>query len=262
MGAGFHFEIGVFADGFVPTAQNVHQWSSHWSVAQSTTYNETNRWFTAVFEVTDNAAPFVVGANAYVWGYSGDKTQGEWILFRASAWTWPEPNPLAPMPVLWSAKDAGDVVLGSVERSGSPYLLRSAAVTIPSTTWAQFRDQELAGIALNAPNDDADGDSASNALEFAVGTDPKSATDGPETTRWGTIAESGGKKYLQVRVPRRQDRAVSVTAEVSPDGRSWISGNVADTVENTASAIVLRDKTPVGEGNGQRFLRARVTPLD
>ena len=38
MDAGYHFELGVFAGGFVPKPLNGEQWAAHWVAADTTVY--------------------------------------------------------------------------------------------------------------------------------------------------------------------------------------------------------------------------------
>ena len=261
------FELGIFANGFVPSATNTAQWSPNWVPAQRTKFATKHNWFTSVFNVTNNVAPFLVGAPAYVWGFNGSEAQGQWILFRATNWTWPAADGNRPNPLLWSAKDATVVVLGSLaQANGGAVSLRPLAVANslpPVTTWGQFKAEKLQNSAHGNPGDDADGDGISNILEFALGTAPNNAAERPASPgTWNRLARGpDGKDYLEVRVPRRRDRAVNFSAELSADLATWSGGtNAANTVEDTAEALTLRDKTPIGEGGTQRFMRVKAAP--
>lgn len=265
MDGGFYFELGVFKNGFVPTAANTADWAANWAPAQRVKYHGTNRWFSAVFTVKDNTAPFTAGAAAYVWGFKGSELQGEWILFRKSTWIWPAADPTKAIAFDWTAKDADLVVVGSVEPAGDKVNLRAAAVagSLPPTTgWKQWREMELDGkTPLTGPNDDADGDGVSNVLEFAFGTSPLNKADFPDMSDWFNIAEDNGKRHLEMRVPRRRDRPVNFTAEVSNDLVNWTSGTtVTSVVSDSADAITLRDRTPISEAGIQRFMRVNATP--
>ena len=263
------FELGVFANGFVPSATNTAQWSTNWVPAERTKFTTKHNWFTSVFNVTNNAAPFTAGTPAYVWGFSGSEAQGQWILFRATNWTWPTADGNAPLPLFWSAKDANVVVVGSlVPANGGSVGLRPLAMANslpPVTKWAQFKAENMPGVLLGNPGDDADGDGVSNIIEFMNGTSPTSAADRPANP--GTqpqISAAGGKSYLEIRVPRRRDRPVNFTPEISSDLSTWSSGSNAATeltnAPDVATAATLRDKTPIGEGGAQRFMRVKVTP--
>ena len=261
------FELGVFANGFVPSATNTAQWSANWVPAQRTKFTTAHNWFTSVFNVTNNTAPFLVGAPAYVWGFNGSEAQGQWILFRATNWAWPAANGSAPQPLLWSAKDATVVVLGSLaQANGGAVSLRSLAVANslpPVTTWGQFKAEKLQNSAHGNPGDDADGDGISNILEFALGTAPNNAAERPASPgTWNRLARGpDGKDYLEVRVPRRRDRAVNFTAQVSSDLNTWASGtNHTRVVSDTADAMTVRDTVPIGEAGNARFMRVKAAP--
>lgn len=269
MDAGFRFELGVFINGFTPTSANTSQWAANWRSAQRTRYNPSSdvRRFTSAFIVEDNDAPFTVGANAYCWGFRGNAASGEWILIRNTAWTWPAPNPFSPFPLSWNAADAatpvtGVVILGSVIASGSPHLMQSAAVTNsapPTTSWAVWQADELDGVTLNGPNDDADGDGISNLIEFAFGTTPKTANTPVATP--SSILDLNGQRYLQITVPRRVDHAATLVIEVSSDLVNWSSGvSHTQVVSNTLASLVVRDLTPLSSSATKRFMRVRAIP--
>lgn len=248
----FRFELGVFKDGFVPTAENTAEWLANWAPAQRTAYNTRNRWFTSNFIVTNNAAPFTVGAKGYVWGFSG----GEWILFRATNWTWPAPNPDSPLLASWTARNATSVVLGEVQTSG-PYHMKTTSVAgapAPVVPWEEWRSVELAAAASpNGTPQDLNANGVPDVLDYALhrGADP-------EPGRWLSWGLVDGKRYLEMRIPRRRDRQATFVVEVSPDLKTWTSGEtVTEVVEDSAAALVVRDRTPVGEGGDRRFMRVR-----
>lgn len=264
---GFAFELGVFANGFVPSQANVAQWAANWRVATDDdghpardVYNPTTRRFDAEHVVTDNHAPFTVGAAAYVWGFRGGVGTSEWILFRKPTWTWPAPNPLNPLPLEWDVADAVAEV-GSIDSDGSPSLMRTAAVAAasPATTWQQWRAAELAGTAETGPADDPDRDGLSNLLEYVFGSPPTQA--GPPPTTALATAEAGGQAYLQLSVPRRIDHVSAVLAiEVSDDLTHWFAGpGHTVVVGDTPAALVARDATVAGGGQPCRFMRLRAS---
>ncbi|RYD81838.1 MAG: hypothetical protein EOP84_10350, partial [Verrucomicrobiaceae bacterium] len=194
MDGSFQFQLGAFANGFVPTISNCADWSANWSPAATTPYVPTSniRAFDAVFSLTGNAAPFVVGAKAYIWGRASGSASHEWILFRASTWTWPSATPSGPtFQIPWGADEANEVILGSVNPSGSPFFMRSVAVR----TYQQWKTETLAGQPLDGPNDDPDHDGIPNLLEFLFGTSP-TLTNAPAVTPT-SVVEISGQKYLQ-----------------------------------------------------------------
>lgn len=255
MGSDFRFEVGVFRDGFVPTSANTAQWASKWSRAQRVAYNASTGFYSGIFDVISNAAPFTVGATAWVWGFNGDYNSGQWILFRKTDWTWPAPNPFNPDPPQWSATTANSVVLGTVTTNG----MQSAAVTnssLPNIPWSDWQALELATTSLDGPEEDADGDGASNLLEYVYGTDPLRAGTLPSPTLSTVIVS--GQPYLQISIPRRSDRPSAVLAvEVSSNLQDWFSGpSYVTTVSNGLSALVVRDLSILVP---PRFARLRAT---
>ena len=92
MDGGFKFEIGVFKGSFVPTSGNTASWAANWAPAARTPYLTATKRFADTVVANSNATPFTVGKTAYIWGFRGSPASGEWILFRASSWTWPDAN--------------------------------------------------------------------------------------------------------------------------------------------------------------------------
>ncbi|MEP2774557.1 MAG: hypothetical protein ABJQ29_16090 [Luteolibacter sp.] len=256
----FRFELGVFSTGFTPTQENIGQWVANWNPAQRTSYKTDLKRYTSSYMVTSNTAPFTAGKAAYVWGFKGDPSQGEWILFRAASWTWPTASSGPPAFVIWDARDA-TVVLGTIHFSGTPSLMRTAAVSNlapPTTTWTQWLSDELAGETLLGANQDADGDGILNIFEFVFGTSPKQA-NAPMEIPFSTVTD-GGSRYLQLSVPRRSDRPANVTVEVSSDLKNWYSGtSYTMEVANATGSLVVRDRTPVSPEVGKRFIRVKVS---
>lgn len=248
----FRFELGVFKPGFVPTPENIADWLANWVPAQRAPYNTRNRWFTSNFTVTNNAAPFTIGAKGYVWGFSGN----EWLLFRATNWTWPAPNPDSPIVTSWTAKNATGVVLGDVQNSGA-YHMRTASTAdapAPAVSWEEWRSAELAAAASpDGTPEDRNANGVPDVLDFAL---HRGANPNPGAwLAWGVV---DGKRHLEMRIPRRRDRPATFVVEVSQDLEKWTSGtDVTEVVEDSAAALVVRDKTPVGEEGDRRFMRVR-----
>ena len=259
------FELGVFANGFVPSATNTAQWAANWVPAQRATFSRSKNWFTAICQVTNNTAPFTVGAPAYIWGFNGSEEQGQWILYRSTSWTWPVADDTAPSTRFWSAKDANVVVVGSLPAATGGVSVRPVAIANslpPATKWNQWKLAHLDGHALGQPTDDADGDGVANLVEFFRGTSPTSAADRPSGPgEQPQVSVADGKSYLEMRVSRRRDRPVTFTPEVSGDLTSWTSGNNhTRVVSDTADALTVRDTVPIGEAGNARFLRIKVSP--
>lgn len=261
MDSGFRFELGVFTGSFVPTAANKADWASHWTAADRTSYISATRRFDRQFDMENNTTLFTAGKATYVWGFNGDAANGEWIIFRANTWTWPtyDSNNISP-PLVWSAA-AATAVLGAIHSNGSPFLLQSAAVgnaAPPSTTWTQWQVENLSDEPLNGPSQDPDHDGVSNLLEFVFGTSPTSP--GAPTPIPVSLTDIGGQKFLQITIPRRIDHPATLTVQVSGDLTQWNS-DAGETlaVEDSVTALVVRDLTPFNSIAPKRFMRLKVT---
>ncbi|MEN8735135.1 MAG: sulfatase-like hydrolase/transferase, partial [Lentimonas sp.] len=107
-------------------------------------------------------------------------------------------------------------------------------------------------------NFDADGDGQVTLWEYAFGTDPRLASS--VATPVGSINDTGTPSYLELMVPRDSRRTVQISGSVSSDlsdPGSWDSGEPHVTIEeNTATHLLFRSATPVG--NGQQFIRAEI----
>jgi hypothetical protein len=246
MDDGFQFQLGVFTNGFQPKAGNMASWLEHWSEAQTTSYNSTGKRFAETYEVMTNAPPFEAGAAGWIFGRRVGTTGSEWILFRASGWTWPAVEPVFPSTYFWDAKDATEVVLGTIHSDRTPFLMQSVLVR----SYQQWQTLHTTG----GPNEDPDLDGMSNLLEFVFGTNPKTV-NAPVATP--VTLQSG---YPVITIPRRIDHLVKCTVEVSGDLVTWNSGPAfTEVVQDDSSALVVRDLTPLNSANPKRFLRLKAT---
>lgn len=246
----FHFELGVFSGGFVPTRNNLTEWAGKWNAAETADYSGVSHSFDGQIIVTSNISPFLAGTAAYIWGKRTGATGDEWILFRKSEWVWPAPNPMNPFPLDWNAAEADLVVIGSI--NGPGHLMKSESVM----SYAQWRTAELAGEALDAAGDDPDADGTSNLLEFVFGTPPRVSGPPPQTSvSW---AQAGAETYLQISIPRLRGRLAVLTAMVSTDLSLWQSGAAHTTeISNDVETWVVRDLVPYGPGQARRFMKLR-----
>ncbi len=254
MSSSFKFELGVFVGTFVPTAQNTAEWAANWRSAKSVAYSSNTKRFAGDFVVTSNVTPFTAGKAAYIWGSQGTAAKGEWVLFRASSWGWPNANGFDN--VEWLAENA-TVVLGEINSSGSPCLMKSVAIVDsipvpPKETWGHWQATNLAGQEKMLPHEDADGDGVPNILEFAFGTD--GGKPGPPANT--PVSLSGD--HLVITIPLRKDRDVNVTVEVSNDLIDWQSGPAyTEVLEDGPAGLVVRDRVAHGAGNPRRFIRLK-----
>lgn len=267
MDAAFRFELGVFKGNFIPTSTNKELWAENWVAAQAqrAVYIVGSKSFTSQYALEsteDNAPPFTADKEAYVWGFRGNASSGEWILFRHSLWIWPAYTSGNMDPNLrnWNAANATPV-LGSIHSTGSPFLMQSAAVTNaapPTTTWEQWQTDYLSNEPLKGPNDDPDHDGVSNLMEYVFGLPPKQAGAPPQTPV--SFMQVSGQNYLQISIPRRIDhKSATLVVEVSSDLHNWSSGSAVVEMSSTPTAWVVRDATPSGPGLPRRFMRLGAT---
>ena len=264
--SGFRFELGVFKAGFVPTSENIDQWAENWNPAQATFYNpETNR-FAGKFTVTSNLAPFTAGTPAYIWGFRGSPQEAEWILFRKNNWKWPAtsttPSPVSNKDLSWVAEQADTVLLGDVQKSGKPYLMKADKVVNtrpPNTPWHVWvQEQQIESTTPEAPNQDTDKDGVSDLLEFVMGSNPKQHS-GPPSTPVHIVPENSSK-YLQITIPRRIDHTANLTVQVADNPAGpWLSGpDYTTEVSNGLDSLIVRDRVPISPDHPHRFMRLHV----
>ena len=256
MDSGFTFQLGVFSSGFVPTAANLADWNAFWNDADEATYMVSENRFVSLHTVTDNNPPFLAGTAAWIMGTKETPTGTEKILFRRPSWTWPTPNPLVGEGTLWRVNgDANiNVVIGTVNPGGSPFLMRSAIVR----DYDQWRELKLADEPLNGPGDDPDGDGIPNAMEFVFDTDPLAANAAPATVL--STVEIAGEDYLQLTIPRNRSHIALLKVQVSSDLVTWNDGPAfTEVVTDGPLEWVVRDKTPVSSHpGGKRFMRLKI----
>ena len=101
----FIFELGSFANGFTPDADNVDSWIANWQVFDRAAYDQGYGVFTSSVQIlndgTSNStfetplAQSFAGLEAYLWVRNDDNpVEGsEWLLTRATNWVFPTPDP-------------------------------------------------------------------------------------------------------------------------------------------------------------------------
>jgi hypothetical protein len=176
---------------------------------------------------------------------------------RRPAWTWPEAaDPFSPPSLFtldWRVNGDSNiqVVMGTVNPGGSPFLMRSEI----TRDYVQWRAMSLAGEPLNGPGDDPDGDGLTNMLEFVFDTLPKNASSKAAAT--GSFLEIAGQRYLQLTVPRKRTHLAANSVQVSSDLEQWDEGSAfTEVVSDSATQWIVRDKTSVSAApGGRRFIR-------
>lgn len=114
----YHFELGAFAPGFVPSAANINLWLDNWYVFARASYNPTFSHFTLSVQMTDNGlsdnpwltpgAPSFELKEAYLWIFNNNTTNpgSEWLVTRATNWTFPAAGACCGgQPLEWSVSD-------------------------------------------------------------------------------------------------------------------------------------------------------------
>ncbi len=154
----FTFELGFFANSFIPTLENVNEWEQNWKTFDVASYDADTGYFTGSADIradgSSSSSAADVGVNfsdveAYVWVYNVTSTgfQAEWFLGRSAAWVMPS----APeedccddrLPEQWSIDDLATgetpVVGGHGEAAGGgnvsqpgPYTIQTYAIPEPS----------------------------------------------------------------------------------------------------------------------------------
>lgn len=93
------FELGSFANGFIPNETNTASWLANWQVFDSTSYNPGNGYFTSTVYIENGvtssnpsaSTQSFAGMDAFIWIRKGDDpVEGsEWLLARAQNWIFP-----------------------------------------------------------------------------------------------------------------------------------------------------------------------------
>lgn len=179
LGGEFSFEVGSFANGFVPTAANLNDWAANWKVfdrafdatpgditdGDADGWNAQDQFFTrTLFHQSDGtssspyadpADTFPQGEIVYLWVYNTKDRIGstEWALVTdgglagdtADDWVYPDPAEPDSTSYVWHLADANEALIGSVSGSGATYTLQTSLVPVPEPGGAI-----LAGLPLLA----------------------------------------------------------------------------------------------------------------
>ena len=226
MDSSFEFQLGSFADGFIPSIDNTLEWANSWRPLDTTTYNGTTRFFSSSVLLTSNDPPFTVGTSGYIWGRN--RLQGnddEWILMRSVRWRWPVSNTGVTFPVDWDVDEATIAIVG--EMHGADFLMKSAKVEsgseIAADRWltSHFSQQQLEDPDISGWNADPDLDGCRNLLEFTTGGDPLRVDPEVSTSSWDRSSTSPG---YTMRLPVTLDARdlVSVKLQFSSSLKAWL----------------------------------------
>lgn len=261
-GSNFHFEMGSFKNNFVPTATNTAQWATNWVPAQRSGYNIGTHSFGDSYTFTNNPVPFTNGGKIYIWGFSGSEVSGEWFLANKTDWKWFNAGDGLPPKII--STGSANAVLGTINTStNAPFHIQTVAMTNsmpPATAWPDWAEENLGQVPPPGPSGDLNTNKITDAWEYALNSPTPGLT--PNASKWLQWAEVDGEKYLEIHIPRRRDHAATFTVEVTSDlvNGPWVSGpEVTEIVGDTPAALIVRDKTPLGQGADRRFMRVRVS---
>ena len=265
MGEGFLFELGAFEAGFTPTAANTGDWAANWQGLGRVAYNATTGWFTGSAELTSNAAPFSIGASAYLWGFD---SSGEWILLANPAWVWSSAAVGLGFPETFSVNAEGTTtVVGSVSPDGSAgFQMQTSAITAEAPKmdpefWRSehFTIAELADAEVSGWTADPDGDGTTNIEELAAGTDPRDA--GSTQVAELSFVDIAGSIYCQLDLPRSGIADIEHVLALSSDLENWdSSGATIEVVEDSSTRLLLRTTVAVGAGEREFYQFLLVAP--
>ena len=239
----FQFQLGAFLNEFIPTAENVDEWNQHWVAADSSPYNATTHLFASSVILENNAAPFQVNRDAYIWGFTGKHGTQEWILLKHQDWKWPASNGGIGFPINWNVDPATVAVVGDVH--GPDFVMKSDQVHINSTAspadqWlaTNFTSEQLQNTKISGWNANPDGDESTNLFEFLAGSDPFSPDPSP-------VAVSRSKLTITLTVALSEIAldAVTLTLQFSPNLKDWTD---TDAVPEISSGVAAFSHT--GEG--------------
>ena len=141
--------------------------------------------------------------------------------------------------------------VASRNQGGSPG--EAEAETVTYAEWA------LQNAVQGGPEDDDDGDTVSNYLEYYFGSRPDLATDAPFAD--ARIQRIGGSNYLTLSFPRNLLTGGSFEVQLSSDLRIWTTDPAMfETISNFdngdgTAEVAVRYLRPVDDGSKKMFLR-------
>lgn len=250
-------ELGAFAPGFVPTAQNTAEWKQNWHSAARSLYDAQNRWYNGTFTVPNNNGVYATGQQGWIWIYN---RSGEWCLFSKPSWTWPSTaGDNLEAPVQWSAEEASISVVGQASTPDEEITTAQVSgATSPSITFEQWATL-LFGDSAAAADSDNDGDGVSNFAEYALGS--RADLAGSVPSNHSIAFEENGQRYLAVGIDKGWTTGVNFSASLSPDLNAWdstVSATNITIIEDSATGFIARDSQPIG-AREKAFLRLNAT---
>jgi len=167
--------------------------------------------------------------------------------------------------VTWTtASNPVNAGVAALVLTDSPILIEAAPGYAAWRT-ARFTSAELADGSISGPDADPDADGVGNLLEYAFGSDPRSASQGL-LPNIAIETDGAAENHLTLALRLAAGATdLALEVELSDDLQTWRSGAVeTETVsENTALGVrtwIVRDRTPL-TATGRRFARLRATTL-
>ncbi|MCP4848157.1 MAG: hypothetical protein GY899_09460 [Verrucomicrobiaceae bacterium] len=113
---------------------------------------------------------------------------------------------------------------------------------------------------ISAPGSDPDGDSITNSMEYAFGTDPNNTDSRPEIE--ALVVRVDGNDYLAIRfLARANANDLGITGQISNDFTTWRASTVPfgapDLSEDGRQRITLRSTNPIPQAAEQQ-IRLRI----
>ncbi len=300
------FELGTFVtlptdtEEFIPTEENRSEWAAHWVRLDTSTYSTVVglNFYTNNTNLESNAAPFVVGARAYVWGYSSTSANAEWILLTDEDWLYPEVIDTNGVPSIETTNfdlrfnSDSIAITGSLDPGGrgpetedggdsTAILMQSAPSsgnTGPGdrsfTDWLQqnFSLLELSDPLISGPLADPDGNGLSNLIEYAFFFDSR---NGSLTQSESTLPNTGVALARDSSDPSIVNASfikpfnttdLEYTFQVSSDAVTWTDIDAASLSRISISSpfagaetVTLRDIKQIPGLETVGLVRVRVT---
>ncbi len=174
MNTTYSFQLGTFANGFVPTATNTELWVDNWQAVplidsagdpiagNATSYNQDEVFpgtgiyynnFQGKGQLANNVAPFQTSSQGYIWGYTAKEgpngTEAEWILITNNGWLFPDANPDGPpINAIWGVSDVGTTAVVGQVNTVDAHMESGSVTLVPEPSSALLAGLSLGVLAL------------------------------------------------------------------------------------------------------------------
>lgn len=258
----FTFELGAFANGFIPTDENREEWVTHWEAIDAEGYSNLTRAFSGNHNFQSNNGPFAAGEQAFIWGFQSRDVSAEWILMADESWRWPVASSAPPAPggglnFLVDDVTAEEVIAGAANTED--FHLKTSVPPLTYERWItrEFSELEQMEAATISRTGDPDGDGLVNLLEYATGGDPNEVTSEPFFRSEAIMSETSS--IFRFVVERDPEAAVQWSVERSAAllPETFVPVDVT-TAEDTPDRLVLEVTVDL-LARPTDFFRLRVT---